>query len=346
LSIFEKKSLKTDDRIRPEQKLNLSKSAMRRYKVIDSLLRNTMRKYPTMEEIIEACFEKLDYYPSVETIQKDIRNMKMDTPMGFGAPIRFSRLHMGYEYTDPNYTLTAISLQESEIETIQKAIELIKAIGGSRIGDKFNHAIQKVISATLENNEELNKLPVLQTMHLPVSKGFEHFDLFYKACNEKIPVSIIHFSYTKRIFKHIKLHPFLIKEFDNRWYLIGYSEHHNEVRTFGMDRISMPVLLKKEFIPSNYRTVYEFLNDMYGVFPIANMEKTEIKLHVRKMLTHYLHAYPIHPSQKIEKQDDGDSIIKFDLIPTVELARYVLSNGQSINIISPIWFREFTNKLR
>ena len=108
----------------------------------------------------------------------------------------------------------------------------------------------------------------------------------------------------------------------------------------------MPVLLKKEFIPSNYRTVYEFLNDMYGVFPIANMEKTEIKLHVRKMLTHYLHAYPIHPSQKIEKQDDGDSIIKFDLIPTVELARYVLSNGQSINIISPIWFREFTNKLR
>lgn len=336
----------SDSRTRPESKLNLSKSAMRRYKVIDGLLRNTMKKFPTMEEILEACNDKLDYTPSIETIQKDIRNMKMDPPMGFGAPIRFSRLHMGYEYTDPNYTLTSLSLQDSEIETIRKAIELIKAIGGSRIGDKFNHAIQKVLSATLEQKDELNSLPVLQTMHLPISKGFEHFDLFYKACSEKIPVSILHFSYRNRTFKHIKLHPFLIKEFDNRWYLIGYSEQHNEVRTFGMDRISNPLLLKKEFHRSNYGIVYEFLNDMYGVFPLANNEKTEIKLHVRQMLTHYLHAYPIHPSQKIQKQNDGDSIITFDLIPTLELARYVLSNGDSINIISPIWFREFTKKLR
>jgi hypothetical protein len=48
--------------------------------VIDSLLRNNMKKYPTMEEILEACYDKLDYTPSVETIQKDIRNMKMDPP--------------------------------------------------------------------------------------------------------------------------------------------------------------------------------------------------------------------------------------------------------------------------
>ena len=157
-----------DDRPRPEPKLNLSKSAMRRYMVIDGLLRNPMKKYPTMAEILEACYEKLDYTPSEDTIQKDIRNMKMDPPLGFGAPIRFSRLHLGYEYTDPNYTLTSISLQESEKETIQKAIELIKAIGGSRISDKFNHAIQKVMSATLESESPLDSIPVLQTMHLPI----------------------------------------------------------------------------------------------------------------------------------------------------------------------------------
>lgn len=335
-----------DDRPRPEPKLNLSKSAMRRYMVIDGLLRNPMKKYPTMAEILEACYEKLDYTPSEDTIQKDIRNMKMDPPLGFGAPIRFSRLHLGYEYTDPNYTLTSISLQESEKETIQKAIELIKAIGGSRISDKFNHAIQKVMSATLESETPLDSVPVLQTMHLPISKGFEHFDMYYSACKERIPISFIHFSYINRTFKHILLHPFLIKEFDNRWYLIGYSENHKAVRTFGMDRISDPMLLKKEYIPTDYATVYPFLNDMYGVFPIRENGKTEIKLHVRKMLTHYLHAYPIHPSQTIHKLDNGDSIVTFDLIPTVELARFILSNGQSIQILSPQWFDEFTQHLR
>ena len=50
----------------------INKSAFRRYKVIDQLLRNRMRMYPTMEDIIEACREKLDVDPSPETIQKDI----------------------------------------------------------------------------------------------------------------------------------------------------------------------------------------------------------------------------------------------------------------------------------
>jgi predicted DNA-binding transcriptional regulator YafY len=338
--------MRKKDRPRPESKLNLSKSAMRRYMVIDNLLRNTMKKYPTMEEIINACYEKLDYMPSVETIQKDIRNMKLDPPMGFGAPIHYSRIHKGYEYTDANYTLTAISLKEPEIQTIEKAVELIKAIGGSRIGAKFNHAMQKVLSATIESQNATESIPVLQTMQPPVSKGFEHFDLYYAACKEKTPISFIHFSYTQRRFKHVILHPFLIKEFDNRWYLIGYSENHGEVRTFGMDRISDPHLLNKPFVSSDYKTVYEFLNDMYGVFPIDQHVKTEIKLHVRTMLTHYLHAYPIHKSQHLEKRNDGDSIVTFHLIPTVELARYILSNGKSINVLSPQWFKDFIHHLQ
>ena len=50
----------------------INKNALGRYKVIDMLVRNNMRPYPTMEEIIEACREKLGIDPSVHTIQKDI----------------------------------------------------------------------------------------------------------------------------------------------------------------------------------------------------------------------------------------------------------------------------------
>jgi predicted DNA-binding transcriptional regulator YafY len=338
--------MKNRDRARPEPKLNLSKSAMRRYMVIDHLLRNPMRKYPTMVEIIEACLEKLDYAPSEETLQKDIRNMKMDPPMGFGAPIRFSRVHMGYEYTDANYTLTAVSLQESEIAIIENAIELIHAIGGSRIGAKFNHAMQKVLSATLERKDLMDSLPVLQTMHPPVPKGMEHFDLFYKACKERIPLSFLHFSYQKRIFKHIILHPFLIKEFENRWYLIGFSEAHNQVRTFGIDRISNPELLKLTFVASDTQTVLDYLHDIYGVFPLKNEKKTTITIVADELATHYFKAYPLHDSQTLQIQSDGASEISFELIPSVELASYFLSQGKRIRIISPKWFVDYTKDMQ
>ena len=52
--------------------MSLSKSAYRRYKIIDSLIRSTIKPYPSMIDIQEACLDKLDFFPPVVTIEKDI----------------------------------------------------------------------------------------------------------------------------------------------------------------------------------------------------------------------------------------------------------------------------------
>jgi predicted DNA-binding transcriptional regulator YafY len=326
--------------------VNHSKSAFGRYKVIDSLLRNTRRKFPDMEAIIGSCFEQLDFMPSPETIQKDLANMRLPPPEGFNAPIRYSRLEKGYYYDDPNYSIQGVSLRREELDAIGEALEIIRSIGGSRISDKFNHAVEKLFSATLEGKNTLTKQPpVLQTMLPPVSRGFEHFDLLYKACKDQYAVSFIHFSYKKRKFNHILLHPFLIKEFDNHWYVIGYSESHDEVRTFGLDRISEPILISKKFIITDEVVTKGYLNDVYGVFPIPLKRKEKIKIHVSQLGTHYFQAYPLHESQKIKKENHGTSNITFELIPSIELARYFLSQGRHVEIVYPKWFIKFTQKL-
>lgn len=325
--------------------MNQGKSAFRRYKVIDSLLRNKMRKYPSMDDIIDACWQKLDYQPSKETIQKDIANMKSPYPDGFDAPIQFNRSHLGYEYTDPNYSLAGISMRPEDLEALNEAVDVIQAIGGSKISDKFNHAVEKLFSASLEKKQEEKRKPILQTMTPPISRGFEYFDLFYSACNEKKPVSFIHFSYKKRKFNHIIIHPFLIKEFDNRWYIIGYSELHKNTRTFGLDRISEPLLLKRSFINTDIEHVQKYLHDVYGVFPIPKSKKETIEIQVSQLGTHYFQAYPLHQSQKITKNSDGSSVITFEIIPSVELARYFLSQGRHVEILKPSWFNLFTKEL-
>ena len=325
--------------------MNLSKSAFRRYKVIDGLLRNPMRKYPNMNEIIDACLDKLDFLPSKETIQKDLANMRLPYPDGFDAPIRYCHINRGYEYTDPNYSLAGVSLRQEELDTIRESVDLIRSIGGSRISHQFTNAVEKLLSATIEKSNSDENRPIIQTMIPPISRGFEHFDCFYKACKEKTPVSFIHFSYKKRTFTNIIIHPFLIKEFENRWYIIGYSENHTEIRTFGMDRISEPILLKKKFYKVDSKEMDEHLNEIYGVFPIPNTKKETIKIHVSQLGTHYLQAYPIHESQNIIKNSEGTSTITFQLIPSIELARYFLSQGRHVRIISPKWFNSFTQDL-
>lgn len=327
--------------------MNLSNSAFRRYKVIDGLLRNTIKPYPSMREIIEACLDKLDFEPAVDTIQKDLANMRLPYPEGFDAPIRYVHAKKGYEYTDPNYSLIGIALKQEEIDTIAEAVDLIQIIGGSRISDKFNHAVEKLLSATAEcRQSQEQKRKVLQTMTPPVSRGFEYFDLFYEACKERIPTSILHFSYNKRSFIHTILHPFLIKEFDNRWYVIGYSEKHDSVRTFGLDRVNKPLKVIKNFKTVNPTELNAYLNDVYGVFPIPEAKKEIVKISANQLATHYYQAYPLHKSQQIKKKGSGSSEITFELIPSVELARYFLSQGNQVRILSPNWFNKFSKELK
>jgi predicted DNA-binding transcriptional regulator YafY len=325
----------------------LNKNAYQRYIVIDSLLRNKMRPYPTMQELIAACNERLSIDTKLNTIQKDIERMKMPPPDGFNAPIYYERYHKGYMYTDPDFKIGNLELTDADIASIRESLALVQSIGAGRIDEKFGHAMQKVLATVAEafDQSERNAASYLQTMSPPISRGFAHFELFSRACRERIPLSFVHYGYKKRRFTAVELHPFLIKEFDNKWYLFGYSENHREVRHFGFDRIYSPLLLNKPFARFDQQATFDLLAHAYGVFPIPDKKKQRITLEVSSLITHYFEAYPIHNSQQIKKHEDGAAQITLELVPTIELARLILWHGYHVQQIAPKWFADFTKAL-
>jgi predicted DNA-binding transcriptional regulator YafY len=326
-----------------------NKNAYQRYVVIDSLLRNKMRPFPTMQDIIDACWERLDVETTVNTIEKDIKQMRKLVPDGFEAPIRYDRLAKGYHYTDPDFKLGNLDLSTDDIASIRESLALVQSIGAGRIDEKFSHAMQKVLATVAEVYEQpQNKQAAayLQTMSVPPSRGFEHFELFAKACREQIPVSFVHYAYRKRRFTTVALHPFLIKEFDNKWYLFGYSEKHGAVRHFGFDRIFSPLLLQKPFSTFDQTQTFEVLANSYGVFPIPEAKKQRIKLGVSSLATHYFEAYPLHRSQVLNKAADGSAELILELVPTIELSRLILWHGRHVQVLSPEWFHDFTEDLK
>ena len=110
--------------------------------------------------------------------------------------------------------------------------------------------------------------------------------------------------------------------------------------------MSEPEVLKRDFRPCSVQSKHEYLNDVYGVFPMRDRKKTIITIRADELSTHYFHAYPIHESQEMDKFSDGDSIVTFNLIPSIELARFILSQGSRVEIISPKWFKTETEKLK
>ena len=322
-----------------------NKSAFKRYMIIDALLRNKMRPYPTMQDIISACEDK-DVYISPESIQKDMAFMRGSAPDGFDAPIKFNRTHGGYEYTQPDYSIMKVALSEEEIMAVIESLDLMRTMGGAHFSHKFNSAMEKVLSTSMEEFDSLKKeIPVLQTMSMPASRGFENFDLIYKACQRQIPISFVHYSYRKRSFKAIILHPFLIKEFDNKWYVYGFSEAHQEIRVFGLDRMYGPLMLKLKYVTTEIKDIQPLLESTYGVFMLRGTRKAKVEILVSALATAYFSAYPIHVSQTIHKFNGGASRITFELIPTLELARLFLSQGKHLTVVKPAWFKQIYNNL-
>ena len=315
----------------------VSKSAYKSYKIIDSLLRNTRDYYPTIEEIQTAIEKSLKQKPSLDTLEKDFRNMKMPEPEGFDAPIAYCRKNKGYHYTDSNFSINGVSLTDKDVNSIKEALELLQSIGSSRVSDSFSYALDKIlISYKEEFPEGDSKRKIIETESISGSRGFEHFDTLFTACKNKTPVSFTHYSYQKRRFKAVIIHPVLLKEFDNFWYLLGYSESHKALRTFGFDRIYEPILLKRKFIQTPQEIVSNYYKDIYGVYPYKNEPKQEIEFFTSTIVSNYFEAYPIHESQKSRKNDVG-CVFKLQVVPSMELLKLFRSYGSELKVIQPQW---------
>ena len=325
--------------------MGVSKSAYSRYRIIDKMLKNTFKPFPTLEDIQEACEQKLDFTPSLDTLEKDIRNMKQSDV--FEAPIVYCRKNKGYYYTNPNYSINSIPLTDDDILTIKEALDLIKnLVGGNRVNERFSNAIQKILATYKEEFPEGDvQKKIIQTDYIEGAKGYENFNVLLEACKNQHPVSFVHYSYTKRVFNAVMVHPIRLKEFENKWYLIGYSERHDSIRTFGLDRIYEPMPLKRKFISCNEKEIENYCNDIYGVYPIENQKKQEITFLTSIDITNYFEAYPVHPSQKADKNSTGSSYFTINVVPSMELIKLFRSYGKHLEVINPNWLRQQTKSL-
>jgi len=150
----------------------------------------------------------------------------------------------------------------------------------------------------------------------------------------------VHYSYSKHIFTSRIVHPMLLKEFNNRWYVVAFSEEHNQVRTFGFDRIHDPVLVYDQFKDDQNRDVLTFFKDIYGVYPIENQGLQPVVFDTAPEELAYFRSFPVHESQQfLHVHNSGRARIKLELIPSYELIRLLRSFGRAIRIVEPEWLR-------
>ncbi|PSL32274.1 helix-turn-helix transcriptional regulator [Chitinophaga ginsengisoli] len=314
-----------------------SKEQLFRYRVINSALReNAWIKTKKLKRIIE---EKLLENVSIRTIQKDIKDMMEDTRLGYNAPIEYDNKNKAYRYSDRDFTIENIALQTNEINALTFYASRLQIYSGCGLFKDYSNAIQKVINGIKlkhKLNKEINVNWIVQTDTINYTIEGDFLELIIQAISEKQNISLKYQKFNINIkTKERIIPPYLLKEYKNRWYLVGYVHKDLKIKIFALDRISQLHLANGNY--ENYGSFdpAKYFKHSFGV-TVLEGNVQEIVLQFSKEQIPYIKSLPIHPTQKILKETAKSLTISIEIIPSYELYEYILSKTPDIKVISPI----------
>lgn len=318
-----------------------NKNALIRYKTIDKCLQNRYRNW-TLEDLIEACSEALfeyegrEVYVSKRTVQLDIQLMRSDK-LGYNAPIEvFDRKF--YRYSDEEYSITNIPLTDTDMQVLFESVEMLKQFKDFSLFSELGDVIHR-----LEDKIYTEKTKQRAIIHLDKNeklKGLEHLDTLYQAILKKTVLVLQYQSFKAREVDAFHFHPFLLKEFNNRWFLIGKKSREKEIQTLALDRIvAIDFDTKTTFIEEDFDGD-EYYKHTVGVSVLPEKYVEDIVLLINSKMAPYVLTKPMHHTQEvIEKYPDRSVKIRLRVHRSFELERLILGYGEEMQVLEPLALR-------
>ncbi len=167
-------------------------------------------------------------------------------------------------------------------------------------------------------------------------KGLEYLRPAMEAIIHHKQIRLWHTAFGKPWPLPYKAKPYLLKEYQNRWYIVCVPENENELRFFGIDRISDLEVLTEEFAPDPDVNPQKAFDDRIGIsLPEGEMEAVELSCD--PFQGHYLKTLPLHESQEVIKDDEHELRIRIYVEPNFELRRKLLELTDCVMVIHPEW---------
>lgn len=164
------------------------------------------------------------------------------------------------------------------------------------------------------------------------------FDTCQRAIYDRRKLRIAYDSYYEQREIHTLLHPYKVAFISRAWYAIGFSELHEAVRTFKLDRV-----LSAEPLDESYEAPENFdLSDYFGnAWQMIRGDKTyHVRIRFSPKVAGNVEEVLWHPTQQTQRDEKSRLVFEVDVDGIDEMSWWVLGYGQEAIVEQPPELRE------
>lgn len=319
-----------------------NKNAQLRYIALDKCFRDFSHRY-YIQDLVEQCEASLYDYcfdgsVSVRQIYKDIDFMKSRS--GYNAPIE--SLSDGrrkyYRYTNKDYSITHQIISDSDAKMLKTMVLTLKKFSGFACYEWVDEVVSRLECNFHLNGGSENLIGFEQNEQF---SGLKFLSSVVDATINHQVVEIMYHTY-KNGGRDIRflLSPYYVKQYNNRWFLLGRDHEWHNVATIALDRIRKIELRDNiDFEPNESIDFSHYFDDVVGVTkPDKGATKQHVVMRFAPSRYHYVDSKPLHPSQRVVSAED--CTICLDVFPNKELISQILSYGADVEVLEPASLRQ------
>jgi predicted DNA-binding transcriptional regulator YafY len=315
-----------------------NKNALIRYKVLDNCFRNTGKQY-FIEDLIIECEKALD---EIDNNSSGISRRQIFDDISFmeskeGWSIELEKKRVGkkvfYRYVEKKFSINNMPLTEIEINQLYSAMNVLSQFKGMPQFDWIHELLPKLKQGI---SNEQNDSIIIDFDSNEYLKGIDNLGILYNGIFYKKVLKITYQPFENEEPFDLIIHPYYLKQYNNRWFLFGLYEENNKYDwNLALDRIVDIQETRKKYSENKIIDWSEYFEDIIGVTKPIGAYVEKITLHFYGKTSKYIESKPIHGSQKSKWINKDLLEVNLQLIINYEFERFLLSYADNVKVISP-----------
>ena len=305
-----------------------------RIDILDDCLRRRDLKWTAnslLEEVNRRLHNSHGKKISIRTLYGDIEHLVHE----LDAPVEKWRdgQSICFRYANDDYSIHNVPVRQEDVQRLREVTDIITQVSGPHLAEEVSALVNRLESTVFSN--VLGRGAIIQFENNGKTAGSAWLTDVFDAIRDKTALTVEYEPFGKKRTESV-FHPYLLKEYRNRWFLIGRVAESDDPTVLPLDRVVGVRPSSRRFVENDIFDPEEYMTHLIGVTWPPDAQPETVRLRVHRDHYDSISNHPIHESQRhLGNDDEGCHILELTVLNNPELRSILMSHGPGLVVEGP-----------